>query len=101
MQQRRYLTLAGIVLVLVPPSKLILTSHLSKNLKKSKFEVCVSDLLYSQYYQTLNNRECLIIIISTVCLFLPVFSPIFRFWLCNHSMPGLWRLTVLDVRLRI
>lgn len=32
-----------------------------------------------------------IIINRAVSLFLPVFPLIFRSWLCNHSVPGLWR----------
>ena len=40
-------------LVLVSPSKEILSIHISKHLNKSGFGVCVSDLLYSQYYQRL------------------------------------------------
>lgn len=53
MLQRRCLTLAEALLVLMSPSKKIISVHLSKNLKKSEFEVCVSDPLYSRYHQRL------------------------------------------------
>lgn len=52
MLQMCYLKLAETILVLVSPSK-ELSIHLSKNLTKYEFEVCVSDLLYSQYHQRL------------------------------------------------
>lgn len=53
MLQRCYLALAEAVLVLVSPSKEILSIQSSKNVKKSEFEVGASDLLFSQCYQRL------------------------------------------------
>lgn len=75
--------------------------HLQKELKNYEFEVCACVIfcivnIIRGWYST----GIKMVIISRVRLLLPVFSPIFRFWLCNRSTLALWRLTALDVRLR-
>lgn len=73
MLQKRYLTLADSLLVLVLQCKEIISIHLSKNSKKSEFEVCASDLLDSQYHQRLlqcwdgvldNYHQCSVPVLS-------------------------------------
>lgn len=76
--------------------------HLQKELKNCEFEVCACVIFGAvNIIRGWYSAGIKMIMISRVRLLLPVFSPIFRSWLCNRSTPALWRLTALDVRLRM